>query len=75
MIFESKLDYENKIKFYKTDVIVPNNILLDNKWIFYATASRTENGVPNILYAKSGNFTISIPAFNMELLYGYKIKY
>ena len=70
-------DTHKSIVFYGTHKKVPNEMLTNRKWKFYSLASRNEdNYCPPYLNAFSAcnTYKITIPAFEMGLLYGYTIK-
>lgn len=72
-------EYDNikkSIVFYGTNKKVSTEMLTNMKWKFYSVASRNEaNYCPPYLNAISScnTYKITIPAFEMELLYGYTI--
>ena len=61
------------IRYNDTNSIVPKNILTRYTWSVYSMDCDDE--CKPYVYMATKNHVIKVPAINMELLYGYLIKY
>ena len=74
--FDTVPDYvpsKHIIRYNDTNSIVPKNILTRYTWNLYSMDC-DDNCKPYVYFA-SRNHIIKVPSKNMELLYGYLIKY